>query len=158
MRPLAGPALLLVMVGGFLIFRLSSTEEGPAREFTELEFAGADEDHTGSCYSLSTVLIANRPYSNAVRTWTAPRDDAWTLMLDDVVQGYSGPVRMFRELTFEKHGGQARLVSVEASENVDTSLKHNIDELLEAPTTLRSTPVDRCQKPGATGYLFVPRR
>ena len=150
--------MLLVMVGGFLIFRLASKEEAPSRKFTELEFAGADADHTGSCYSLSTVLIANRAYENASRTWTAPRDDAWTLTVDAVVQGHGGPVRWFQKLTFEKNAEQARLVQVEASENIDTSLKHNIDELLAAPRSLRSTPVDRCLQPGAKGYLFVQRR
>lgn len=158
MRALAGPAMLLVIVGGFAIFRMSATEEAPSREFTELEFAGADDAHTGSCYSLSTVLIANRAYGNASRTWTKPRDDAWTLMLDAVVQGNGGPVRLFQKLTFEKHADRVRLVRVEASENLDSGLKHNIDELLEAPKTLRSTPVDRCLAAGATGYLFTPRR
>jgi len=158
MRALAGPATLLVIVGGFAIFRMTSTEEAPSRDFTELEFAGADGDHTGSCYSLSTVLIANRAYNDASRTWTSPRDDAWTLMLDAVVQGNGGPVRWFRKFTFEKHAEQVRLVHVEASENFDTRLGHSIDELLEAPRARRSTPVDRCLQPGATGYLFAPRR
>lgn len=158
MRALAGPAMLLVIVGGFAISRMTSTEDAPTREFTELEFAGADDDHSGSCYSLSTVLIANRTNNNASRTWTKPRDDAWTLTLDAVVQGHGGPVRWFQEFTFEKHAEQVRLVHVEASENLDSGLKHNIDELLEAPKTLRSTPVDRCLAPGATGYRFVPRR
>ena len=158
MRALAGPAMLLVIVGGFAIFRMTSAEETPSREFTGLEFAGADEGHTGSCYSLSTVLIANRAYNDASRTWTKPRDDAWTLMLDAVVQGNGGPVRWFQKFTFEKHDDQVRLVRVEASEDLNTGLKHNTDELLEAPQTLRSTPVDRCLAPGATGYLFTPRR
>lgn len=158
MRALAGPATLLVIVGGFAIYRMTSTDDTPSREFTALEFAGADDEHTGSCYSLSTVLIANRAYNNASRTWTKPREDVWTLMLDAVVQGNGGPVRWFQKFTFEKHAEQVRLVRVEASRDLDTGLKHNIDELLEAPAALRSTPVDRCLAPDATGYLFTPRR
>jgi hypothetical protein len=157
MRALAGPAMLLVIAGGFMYSRMTSGDEAPSREFTGLEFAGADRDHTGSCYSLSTVLIANRGTSGAVRTWTAPREDAWTLMLEAVLQEHGGPLRWFQELTFEKHEDQVRLVQVEASENFDTDLKYNIDGLLEAPKAFRSTPIDRCLTPGATGYLFVQR-
>ena len=159
MRALAGPAMLLVMVGGYLVYHLSSKEDAPSRDFTELEFGGADDVNTGSCYSLSTVLIANRASNNAVRTWTSPRKDAWTLALDSIVQGYGGPTQISQKLTFEKHGDQVRLVSVEASEKLPTDLKVNIDALLEGPREMQSTPVDRCQKEGATGYLFVaPRR
>jgi len=151
MRALAGPAMLLVIVGGFLTVRFMSREEGPSRDFTELEFAD-------SCYSLSTVLISNRFLSGASRTWNAPRDDAWTLKLDDIVQGPGGPTRIYQKFTFEKDGAQVRLVSMEASEGLDTDLAHNLDTLLEVPNERHSTPVDRCQEPGATGYHFVPRR
>lgn len=151
MRALAGPAMLLVIVGGFLTVRFMSREEGPSRDFTELEFAD-------SCYSLSTVLISNRFLSGAARTWNAPRDDAWTLKLDEIVQGPGGPTRIYQKFTFEKDGAQVRLVSMEASEGLDTDLAHNLDTLLEVPNERHSTPVDRCQEPGATGYHFVPRR
>jgi hypothetical protein len=159
MRALAGPAMLLVMAGTYLAYHLSSKEDAPSREFTELEFAGADEEHTGSCYSLSTVLIANRAFSGAVRTWSSPRKDEWTLALDSIVQGNGGPLQISQKFTFEKSGEQVRLVWVEASEKMPTDLKLNIDALLENPRALNSTPVERCQKEGATGYLFTaPRR
>jgi hypothetical protein len=149
MRALAGPATLLVMFGGFAIFRMCSKEEAPSRAFTELEFAG--QDHAGSCYSLSSVLIANRALSGAVRTWTSPREDTWTLTLDDIEHGYGGQKQIFQKFTFEKSGEQVRLVSVEASKDRSTDLAHNIDELLETPRKLGSTPVERCQ-------LEKPRR
>jgi len=159
MRPYAGPAMVLVIAVGFLIHRLTSKEAAPPRDFTELEFAGADEAHTGSCYSLRTVLNTNRMFSGAVRTWTSPREDAWTLALDNVVQADGGPMQFSQKFDFEKHGDQVRLVSVEASEKLPTDLKVNIDALLERPRTIPSTPIERCQKEGATGYLFVaPRR
>jgi hypothetical protein len=159
MRALAGPAMLLVMAGGYLVYHLSSKEVGPSRDFTELEFAGADDEHTGSCYSLRTVLVTNRAFSGAARTWTSPREDAWTLALDNIVQGYGGPTQVSQKFTFEKHGDQVRLASVEASEHLPTDLKLNIDALLEKPAALRSIPIERCQKAGATGYLFAgPRR
>ena len=34
MRSLAGPAMLLVMVGGYLVYHLSSKETAPPRDFT----------------------------------------------------------------------------------------------------------------------------
>jgi len=151
MRALAGPAMLLVIVGGFLTVRFMSREEGPSRDFTELEFAN-------SCYSLSTVLIANRFLSGAARTWTAPRDDAWTLKLDDIVQGNGGPIRMYQKFTFQKYDTQVRLVAMEASEGLETGLTHNVNALLQVPNERHSTPVERCQEPGATGYHFKPRR
>jgi hypothetical protein len=158
MRALAGPVMLLVMVGGYLVHRSLSAEEAPSRAFTELEFAGADDDHTGSCYSLSTVLIANRAYSTASRVWTRLRDGKWTLMLEDVAQGYGGPVRVFQKFTFEKNGEQVRLVDVEAAKGMKTGIRDNVDELLELPNARHSTPMDRCLAPGAAGYRFVPRR
>jgi hypothetical protein len=158
MRALAGPAMLLVMAGAFLVHRSLSKEEAPARDFLELELAAAGAERTGTCYSLGTVLIANRVFSGAARTWTAPRNDAWTLMLDDVTQGSGGPARIFQKFTFEKHGEQVQLVSMEASEGLTTALEENVDALLEAPNERHSTPVDRCLKAAATGYHFVPRR
>jgi hypothetical protein len=157
MRALAGPAMMLVMVGGFLVFRLSSKGDTPSRDFTQLEFAGADAGHTGSCYSLDTILIANRE-GDAVRTWTSPRDDVWVLKIDNVVGGSGGPVRIFQILTFEKHGEQVRLTAVESSSENSTDVAENIDGLIGGSKARRSTPIDRCLEPGATGYLFTPRR
>ncbi|HEY6124019.1 MAG TPA: hypothetical protein VIV63_05165 [Steroidobacteraceae bacterium] len=150
--------MMLVLVGGFVAFRLFSKEEAPPRDFTALEFAGADASHTGSCYSLDTVLVANRSGSDATRTWSSPRDDVWTLKLDEIYQGNGGPVRVFQIYTFEKDGDQARLTSVEASEGQSTDVNRNIDLLIKDSKALRATPVDRCLEPGATGYLFKPRR
>jgi hypothetical protein len=159
MRPYAGPAMALVIAVGFLINHLTSKEGAPPSEFTELEFAGADEGQTGSCYSLRTVLNTNRMFSGAVRTWASPREDAWTLALDNIVQGAGGPLQFSQKFAFEKHGEQVRLVSVEASEKLPTDPKVYIDAFLERPRTIPSTPIERCQKEGATGYLFVaPRR
>ena len=151
MRSLAGPAMLLVIVGGFLSIRYMTKDDEPPRKFTDLEFAD-------SCYSLSTVLVANRFFSGAARTWTSPRDDAWTLKLDDVVQGNGGPVRVFQEFTFEKYDDQVRLVAMDASKGQKIDITHNIDVLLEIPNERHSTPIDRCLQPGAKGYHFVPKR
>lgn len=83
--------MLLVVIGGFAIYRLTSKEVTPSRKFAELEFAGADAGHTGSCYSLSTVLVANGYFGRAPRTWTAAGKDTWTLGIESVSQEYNGP-------------------------------------------------------------------
>jgi len=158
MRALAGPAMLLVIVGGFAIYRGMSKEEAPSRDFLELEFAGADADSTGSCYSLSTVLIANGVFGGTTRTWKAAGDDAWTLGIETVSQSYNGPVHDFQNFTFEESGKQARLKSVEASEGRPTDLTKNVDMLLEAPNARHSTPVERCAASGAAGYRYKPRK
>jgi hypothetical protein len=161
MKAFAGPAMLLVLVGGYLVHRSLSKEDAPSRDFVELELAAEDEDHSGTCYSLSTVLIANGVFGNALRTWKTPderNEDKWTLVLEAVQQGPNGPVREYRNFTFEKFGEQVRLVDVEASEDYPTDIEENIDKLLEAPHARKSTPVDRCRKDGGTGYQFPKKK
>ena len=160
MRAIAGPAMLLMVFGGLAAYRLAGKDDAPSRAFTELELAAADSAHTGTCYSLSTVLIANGANRNVVRTWSRAdedNDDEWTLMLEDVVQGPNGPVRVFQEYTFERHGQQLWLTAVDGSEGMSTSVARSIDQLLDGPHGMRSTPVDRCRAAGATGYLFPPK-
>jgi hypothetical protein len=159
MRAMAGPAMLLLIVGGFTIYKATSKDAAPSRDFTELELAADDEDHTGTCYALSTVLIANGVFGNALRTWSAPdpdNDDRWTLEVENVVQGPSGPEHLFQRFTFEKFGEQVRLVDVEASEGLPTDVVENIDGLLVAPHQRKSTAADRCLKDGGTGYQYPP--
>jgi hypothetical protein len=135
-----------------------SREEAPSRDFLELEFAGADAAHSGSCYSLSTVLIANGVFGGTTRTWTAAGDDTWTLGLETVAQSYNGPVHEFQNLTFEQVDKLVRLTGVDASKGRPTDVNRNIDMLLEAPNARHSTPVDRCLAAGATGYAYKARK
>jgi hypothetical protein len=165
MKSLAGPAMLLFVVGGFTIYKAMSKDDSPSRKFAELELAANDEDHTGTCYSLSTVLIANGVFGNAARTWSAPdapdgkkNDRKWTLELENVVQGFNGPTREFQKFTFEQVGEQVRLVAVDASKGRSTELDWNIDQLIEAAHARQSTPVDRCLKDGGTGYRYPPKK
>ena len=152
MRALAGPAMLAVIVGGFFLTRQCSADKLPPRDFTAREFTGVDE--SGSCYSLSTILAANRVMGTSTSTWHSPREGTWTLKLESVVQGYGGPEHLYRTLTFEQSDDRVRLVAVDASKNQPNTLQANIDELLDAPTSLGSTPVDRCGKDGGTGYRY----
>jgi hypothetical protein len=158
MRALAGPAMLLVMVGGITIYRGMSKEDAPSREFLELELAGADTDQTGSCYSLSTVLIANGVSGGTTRSWKSDGEDRWTLGVEAVSQAYNGPVHEFQNFTFEKTGDKVRLTAVDASEGRPTDIEKNIDSLLEAPDERHSTPVARCAGTGASGYRYKPHK
>jgi hypothetical protein len=158
MKSLAGPAMLLVVFGGLAIYRGMAKEDAPSREYLELEFAGADAGHTGSCYSLGTVLIANGVFGGATRTWKSAGENSWKLEVETVTQGYGGPVHEFQHLTFEKAGEQVLLKDVEASKGRPTDVAKNIDLLLEAPNERHSTPVERCAAAGTTGYLYEPRK
>ncbi len=155
MRALAGPAALLAIVVGFLAWHRTSAEESPDREFTGLELAGPGPDYQGTCYSLSTVFIANGIFGNVPRTWKQERDDAWTLTLERVSQGSNGPVREYASWSFEKHGEALRLAKVAASAGFPQDIAGSIDQLLLAPNARRSTPADRCLEPRGTGYGFT---
>lgn len=161
MKALAGPAMLLVVVGGFTLYRAATKEDAPSRDFTRLELAANDEDRTGTCYDLSTLLVASGLFGNDVYTWKAPDPDnenKWTLELERVNHGYNGPVRTFQHFTFEKVGEQLHLVAVDASEGISTELGWNVDQMIAAAHARRSTPVDRCLRDGGTGYQYPPKK
>lgn len=152
MRALAGPALALTLVVGFLVHRAVSKEDSPSREFTDLELSLPGQE--GSCYSLSTTYIANGIFGKAPRTWKNTGKNAWQLTVERVVEGYGGPTRDFSTWTFERHGKAVELVQVEASPGNPQTPVESLDDLLIAPNSLHSTPVDRCLDAGATGYRF----
>jgi len=152
MRALAGSALALTLALGFFAFRGGSKDDAPPREFTDLELSLAGEE--GSCYSLSTTLVANGIYGRAPRTWKKTDDGAWQLTVERVVQGFNGPTREFSTWTFERHGKSVELSKVEASPGMPQDPAASLKDLLDSPHTLRSTPVERCLESGATGYLF----
>jgi hypothetical protein len=152
--------MLLVVAAGFAWWRATASSAAPSREFTELELAAGDAASTGTCYSLSTVLIVNGALRDTARSWSAPsgsRGGEWTLLVENVRQGYNGPEREFRQFTFGRHGEQVQLITVDASKGHPTEVAATIDDLLQAPHARRSTPVDRCRQPNANGYQFPPK-
>jgi hypothetical protein len=153
MRALAGPAVALTIAIGLLVVRAHSKNDAPPREFTELEASLAGED--GSCYSLSTILIANRLFGSTLRTWKKVGDDAWEITLEAVVAGRGGPTRQYWSGTFEKRGSTAVLVKVESSPGNSPDPVSSLDGLLVEPNGMHSTPVARCTGAGATGYHFT---
>jgi hypothetical protein len=152
MRALAGPAVMLTMVVGFMAYRALAKDDEPAREFTERELSLPGQE--GSCYSLNTTFIANGVFGKAPRTWKKAGENEWQLSVENVIQGYNGPVREFTTWTFESHGEAVELVKVEASEGRPQDPAASLADLLSAPNAMHSTPVDRCLEPGATGFLF----
>lgn len=153
MRAIAGPAMLLLIVLAFTAYRMMHKPDSPPREFTDLELSLPGED--GSCYSLSTVFIANGVFGKTPRTWKSTGDDAWQLTVERVVQNYNGPARDYSTWSFEKHGKAVELVKVDASAGNPQDPRASLDDLLSAPNALHSTPVERCQDAGATGYKFL---
>jgi hypothetical protein len=149
--------MLLVIVLSVVVYKGCAGADTPSREFTGAELAGPGPDHEGTCYGLSTVLVANGLYGSVPRTWAAPRDGAWTLGLERMSQAAGGPVREFQNFTFEQHGDTVRLVAVEASPGFPQDVPAAIDELLRVPNVRGSTPVDRCLAAGASGYRFVKK-
>jgi hypothetical protein len=156
MRALAGPAMLLVIAGGIGLYRYNSAPTAPPRDFLDLEFAGNED--LGSCYSLSTVIVANMIFNSSVMKWERDGDDTWVLSLDEVQDSGRGPVLVYQHYTFRQQGDRAHLVFIDASEGQNTDLAANIDALLQAPNERRSTPVDRCKDPDAEGYHFRRRK
>jgi hypothetical protein len=154
MRALAGPALLLVVVGSFGLYKVMAKPSAPPNDFLDLEFAGADSQRTGSCYSLSTVLVATTAFLDVQRTWKLNEDDTWTLTLESLQYGQNGPAHVFQSFTFERHDDRVHLKSVSATKGVNTDVEDNIDALLEGPHDRRSTPIARCQGADASGYQF----
>lgn len=155
MRAIAGPVMLLLVVLVFTGYRMTHKPSDPSRDFTDLELSLPAE--SGSCYALGTTLVANGLFGKTPRTWKSTGDDAWQLTVERVVQGYNGPAREFSTWTFEKHGTSVELAKVEASQGLPQDPVASMKELLRAPNTLHSTPVERCQREGADGYLFEPK-
>ena len=152
MKALAGPALAVTLALGYVALRGGTKDDAPPREFTDLELSLPGEQ--GSCYSLSTAFIANGIYGKTPRTWEKADHGAWRLTVERVTQAFNGPTREFNTWTFEKHGNVVELVKVEASEGMPQTPAASLDDLLDAPNSIHSTPVARCLEPGATGYLF----
>jgi len=144
--------MLLLVVLAFTGYRMMHKPDAPARDFTDLELSIPGEE--GSCYALSTVLVANGIFGNAPRTWKMTGDRAWQLTVERIVQGYGGPAREFSSWTFEKRGKSVELIAVEASQGQPQEPASSIEQLLSAPNARHSTPVARCLEPGASGYLF----
>jgi len=152
MRALAGPAVALTIAIGFLAYRATSSEAVPSRKFTDLELSVPGQE--GSCYSLGTVLVADRIFDNSTRSWKKIGDDEWQLTKERVIQGYGGPSREFSTLTFEKRGKAVELTAVQASPGQPQDPESTLEQLLSEPNDRHSTPVERCNEPGASGYLF----
>ena len=100
------------------------------------------------------MLVASTACLDVTRTWESGKDDAWTLTLESLQNRGKGPEHVYQKFSFEQRGDRVHLTSVDASKGVDTGIKANIDGLLEGPHARKSTPVERCAGPDASGYQF----
>jgi hypothetical protein len=153
MRFVPGMVVGLVFALAFVLYRtFGDTEAAPPRDFLELELAAADDQHTGTCYSLSTVLIANTVgYSNATISWHRVDRDTWTRRNEELLQSYAGPTVQWQSFTFKRENEQIVPIAHDAAPDPVPPLDVAIDRLLEAPIARRSTRIDRCLK-GEVGY------
>ncbi len=148
MRPLAGPAaLLVIVVGGVLLKYCSHPEPKPDRDFMEAEMTAADKDQTGTCYSVDVVLTANFALARgAVKSWTKLDDNRWTYKVEDVQSGPAGPVHAFVAVTLLRDGNRVQPVAYETSDKEAPSVEDGVKALLQAPDHFHSTKVDRCKQ------------
>lgn len=150
MRPLAGPAAILVIVVGGVLFKYCAhSEPKPDREFMESEMTVADKDQTGTCYSVDVVLTANFALARgAVKSWTRLDDNRWTYKVEDVRSGPAGPVHAFLAITLLRNGNRVQPVAYESSEKDKPSVEQIMQALLQAPHQFHSTKIDRCKQAG----------
>jgi hypothetical protein len=157
MRFVPGTVLASVIVLAFLAYRLfGATDTAPPRDFLELELLAADNEHTGTCYSLSTVLIANTiGYSNATVSWHRVVPDTWTRRSEEMVQSTRGPTHVWQSITFRRENERILPVAHDSAPDPGPTLVDAIDQLLHAPIERGSTRVQRCLAGGAS---YTPKR
>jgi hypothetical protein len=148
MRPLAGPAaLLVIVVGGVLLKYCGHSEPKPDRDFMESEMTAGDKDQTGTCYSVDVVLTANFALArSAVKSWTRLDDSRWTYKVEDVQPGPAGPVHAIIAVTLARDGNRVQPVAYETSDKVTPAVEEGVKALLDAPDHYHSTKVDRCKQ------------
>lgn len=153
MKFVAGPAAIIVIVGGMAIYRwMQDDPPKPPPQFLDAELVATDEDETPTCFSLGVVLTANFALRHdLLPRWTAVSADKWRFQLDEIGGTGAEGAHAWFSYTFEKYGDQIFLDSVANSREDDPSVEAAMNELLRAPTEFKSTPVERCAK-GGTGY------
>jgi hypothetical protein len=141
LRPSHGWALFaLVLIGVALWFVFAQRQSQPPAELAALELVRGDLNDTGSCFSLGSVLVANRldgSASDAGVVWTTRVRDEWTLR---VQRGES-----WRAYTFVKEPGRVRPVRVAFSDDLpQVGVEKAVDELLVATENGSVPRVKRC--------------
>jgi hypothetical protein len=150
MRPIAGPAALLAIVGIYLLHRaFGAHEPEPPQSFLDAELALNADATRGSCYALDTVLVADfalRP--DLVRSWSTPARDSWQLRVEGVGGAPTEPQHFARIYRFEKHDGRVTLADVESEDSArPQSADAALQELLHGPKARHSTRIANCADP-----------
>ena len=133
---------VLAMVGTGVWFVFGQRSKAPP-EVTALEVARGDISRTPSCFSLDSVLAANRldgSSSDASVGWTTRVRDEWTMT---VRRGKS-----WSAYTFIQEGGILTPVRLAFSDDLpqDTGMEQAMDELLAATANGRVPRMARCER------------
>jgi hypothetical protein len=85
-KPSSGWALFVLVVAGTAVwFAFGQRHSGPPAEIAALELVRGDINETGSCFSLGSVLRANRLDGSATDVsvvWTTGVRDEWTMRVE----------------------------------------------------------------------------
>jgi hypothetical protein len=133
-------ALILIAIACWMVFSERHSEAPP--NYTALEMVTADAAADGSCYSLASVLRANRLDAGAADLkilWTMRVRDEWHLRMERGSR--------WREFWFMREGDFVVPIQYVVSEKRDpTTLKDAVGNLLAAPALLDQPRVARCEK------------
>ena len=130
------------MAGVALWFVFGQRHSSPPPEITALEITRGDIPRTPSCFSLGSMLTANRLDGSASDTsvvWTTRVRDEWTMRVE---RGKS-----WSAYTFMREGDLMEPVRLAFSDDLpqETGMEQAIDDLLK-PTASGSVPrVARCR-------------
>ena len=146
MRFIAGSISALMVFSTLAYYKCSASSSKPPPEFLNAEMANADDEHTGSCFSVGVVITANYALRRAgVKTWQSLDNNRWRFQMENMESGPGGPQHAFESITFELHGDRAWPIAYANSQSNDAPLASGVIQLLEAPKQYRSVKVARCR-------------
>jgi hypothetical protein len=130
----------LALSGAAVWFVFGQRHASPPPEIAALELTRGDINRTGSCFSLGSVLTANRldgSASDAGVLWTTRVRGEWTMRVD---RGKS-----WSAYTFVREDGRMVPVRLSFSDDLpDLGMEPAIDELLKATANGSVPRVARC--------------
>ena len=142
MKPSSGWALFaFVLIGTALWFVFGQRHSSPPAEIAALELVRGDINETPSCFSLGSVLTANRLDGSAADAsvlWTTRVRDEWTMRVE---RGKS-----WSAYTFMREGEFMLPVRLAFSDDLpqEPGMEMAIDDLLKATANGSVPRVARC--------------
>lgn len=142
MKPSTGWALFALALAGTAVwFLFGQRHSSPPPEIAALELARGDIPYTPSCFTLGSVLTANRldgSASDASVLWTTRVRDEWTMRVE---RGKS-----WSAYTFMRQGDLLLPVRLAFSDDLPQApgMENAVDELLKATANGSVPKVARC--------------